>query len=344
MANPAIPISEIQPVREVIAGIGICPDELSNAFDLPPGAFSGSATQTLLLSDYFRILEYLTAQAGDETGRLSTRSIMSGSLAFLVNQLDDCNTVFDVMRKVADTCNFLHGGPYNQIEKRDGYIAYLINDEDFPYTLTNHSYQYLTMECVLIFLHQLLSYFSVEPLTPLLRKTYTRRPRPKSNVPLSCWDLPTRYESANYALIYDRRIERQPVRGDRVMPSTESLLRMVIDTLSANDDNPPRFKNFSEAVTSLFEQGIYDQRVIAKRLHISVATLRRRLEDEGRQFRSLRLAAQNQQALQLLRQPRSIRDISEHLGFSDIRSFSRAFKKLNGVTPKSYRQELADAP
>jgi AraC-like DNA-binding protein len=66
------------------------------------------------------------------------------------------------------------------------------------------------------------------------------------------------------------------------------------------------------------------------------ATLRRRLESEGASFRDLRRDTLNEAAKRLLRRRSSVAEVAEELGFSDFRSFNRAFKAWNGVTPKAY--------
>ncbi|MEM6683996.1 MAG: helix-turn-helix domain-containing protein, partial [Pseudomonadota bacterium] len=80
------------------------------------------------------------------------------------------------------------------------------------------------------------------------------------------------------------------------------------------------------------------QRHIAKALGVSVATLRRRLEAENTSFRRLRAKALNARAQHLLSTRASLSDVAEILGFADLRSFSRAYKAWNGVTPKTQRQ------
>jgi AraC-like DNA-binding protein len=62
------------------------------------------------------------------------------------------------------------------------------------------------------------------------------------------------------------------------------------------------------------------------------------LQGSGHGFRELRAEALNDQARALLDGRCALLDVAEALGFADGRSFARAFKSWNGITPSSYRR------
>ena len=79
--------------------------------------------------------------------------------------------------------------------------------------------------------------------------------------------------------------------------------------------------------------------VIASSLNISARTLRRKLEAVGVQYIDLKMEVMNAKALLLLStSSASLQQLSSELGYSDYKSFARAFKKTNGVTPSQYRR------
>ena len=86
----------------------------------------------------------------------------------------------------------------------------------------------------------------------------------------------------------------------------------------------------------LIENGCVKQADVALRFDISVATHRRRLEEEGVSFRDLVADVRLSRAENLLKRGRSISQIAEELDYSDIRAFNRAFKKWKGLTPAAY--------
>lgn len=74
--------------------------------------------------------------------------------------------------------------------------------------------------------------------------------------------------------------------------------------------------------------------VVAEYFHMGERTLQRRLKAEGSSFFSLQDKAKERIALELLKSKRyTVGQISDRLGFSDRRSFSRAFQRWQGCSP-----------
>lgn len=78
---------------------------------------------------------------------------------------------------------------------------------------------------------------------------------------------------------------------------------------------------------------------LAQLLHLSAATLRRRLADEGTSYAALRAQCQREIAENLLRQTDlPIDEVAARLAFSDDRAFRRAFREWTGATPIAFRE------
>ncbi len=78
---------------------------------------------------------------------------------------------------------------------------------------------------------------------------------------------------------------------------------------------------------------------IARELHVTPATLRRRLHEEGTSYRSLKDELRRDLAVrQLTHSARSVMDIAFELGFSERSSFHRAFRKWTGASPGEFRR------
>lgn len=87
--------------------------------------------------------------------------------------------------------------------------------------------------------------------------------------------------------------------------------------------------------------GCPDLPTMARMLHLSERTFRRRLSEEGTSYRDICAATRREMALEML-QNKSITmaEIGETLGFSDLSSFSQAFKRWTGLTATQCRKNL----
>lgn len=78
---------------------------------------------------------------------------------------------------------------------------------------------------------------------------------------------------------------------------------------------------------------------IARDLNMSGRTLRRRLGEQGLSFEALLNNVRRTRVMSLLVNPDlPIERVAEATGYSDVRSFRRAFKRWMGVSPSEFRQ------
>jgi AraC-like DNA-binding protein len=78
---------------------------------------------------------------------------------------------------------------------------------------------------------------------------------------------------------------------------------------------------------------------VARSLHVSTRTLKRKLAAQGTAFSLLLDEARHQRALLLLDDPDlALADVAARLGYSDTANFARAFKRWTGTPPAAFRQ------
>ncbi len=299
---------------------------------------SGSEAGSISLTDYFRILADLSVALNDETIHLSSRHLMPGTTSYIVSNLSSCENLADAMRLIAKSYNVLHGGSYNRVEERDGYLLYIIDDSSFPYRAANDDYIHFSLECVMILLHGMLALATSDAQFPYLRKIHTKRHRGtlRSNH-MAFWDVPVRYQSKNYTLFYDLPAAQLPITlSADANPSQREIYQKVIAMVEDKSSSPEQKTGLVNRVYEAANLGMRDQSQVATHLGISVATLRRRLKEEKTSFRTICHDVTNEAAKHLLMQGSHVSEVAEELGYSDFRSFTRAFKGWNGVTPRQY--------
>ncbi|WP_456417245.1 AraC family transcriptional regulator [Thiolapillus sp.] len=94
------------------------------------------------------------------------------------------------------------------------------------------------------------------------------------------------------------------------------------------------------AITEELASGNISDALIAKKLFLTERTLQRRLQENGTTFKKLLTEVRIDLADNYIRDSKlSLNEISFLLGFSELSSFSRAFKNWTGSSPRNYRQE-----
>lgn len=109
----------------------------------------------------------------------------------------------------------------------------------------------------------------------------------------------------------------------------------LAEILVANDDVAGHVPGL---VARLFDSGNVTMVEAARRLGVSVATLRRRIRRHGTTFNEIASDERRKLAERYLsKSSPSIGEIAFLLGFKNPSAFSRAFKKWRGVSPSEYR-------
>ncbi|MPW36106.1 AraC family transcriptional regulator [Vibrio sp. B1Z05] len=82
----------------------------------------------------------------------------------------------------------------------------------------------------------------------------------------------------------------------------------------------------------------------AELLDYSVRTLQRKLKAEKTTFRQLKENLMLSVACELLEEGHSLTYVSSQLGYANLSHFSRAFKRVSGLTPKMYKDSVTEKP
>ncbi len=334
----AVPAAELRSLSPVACAAGIDLRDILRGLDLAPDALEGPLGTAIGLADYFRILERVSLALQDESCGLTARPLMLGATDLVLSNVSGCDDLPDVMRTVARTYNILHGGPYNRVEARSDRLTYVIDDTRFPYVSDADPVRILfRMNCVLVFLHALLTLVTGDALADSLLQVHTKSSRSDGGGFSAFWGVPIRWNSPCYALDYEASAATLTVGGCRPPPSSRAIYRRMIEFAEEKLRVCPASRSTLSVVCDAFSENVYGEAAVARRAGVSAATLRRRLAAEGvPSFRELRDRALSQAARTLLERHVSPGDVAEQLGFSDLRSFSRAFKRWSGVTPAAF--------
>lgn len=152
--------------------------------------------------------------------------------------------------------------------------------------------------------------------------------------------VPVRYGQAEYAIRSPRALMEAPLR--LANPAAAAMAREACEReLQARRSS--RDDALTARVRSLLVQS--DDRLptleeVASALHVSTRTLKRRLQEEGRNFRALVDHVLEMRATQMLQEEGlSVSEVAFRLGYNDVSNFSRAFRRWTGQSPSDFRRE-----
>ncbi|HEX3770279.1 MAG TPA: helix-turn-helix domain-containing protein [Polyangiaceae bacterium] len=136
------------------------------------------------------------------------------------------------------------------------------------------------------------------------------------------------------AAVLDRAL---PGADDRMRATMEPLAEAALRARSAAAAPPSLAARVSARLVASLPEGA-DVAVVAAALHMSPRTLQRRLEEEGTAFTEVLDRARLELARTALQdRSASLTAIAFRLGFADLATFSRAFKRWTGQPPGQWR-------
>ncbi|NVO07651.1 MAG: AraC family transcriptional regulator ligand-binding domain-containing protein, partial [Rhodoferax sp.] len=176
-----------------------------------------------------------------------------------------------------------------------------------------------------------------------LRQTTLRYAPPAHHKSYSVlFDGPVHFASDANSLEFDALYLALPLRRDEA-----ALQRMLERALLLTVRPYRRDRLLLEKVRQLLRQDAATLRsadTLAERLNLSVRSLHRQLKDEGSSLQAIKDTVRRELALELLlKTQRPLKQIAERVGFTNEKSFLRAFKGWTGQTPDAVRQAAARA-
>ncbi|MDJ0919869.1 MAG: helix-turn-helix transcriptional regulator [Henriciella sp.] len=340
-ANPTVAWRELDALARQARSDGVDIDAILERYAIPQKSGRRGA-DALALLDYFKIERDIARSLDDLTAHLSTRKLTYRTGEFVMRQIGQSPTLAQAMVKLCDYFNMMHAGQYNTVQESKKTITISIDDRNFPYTMSHAPEQVLfTGECVQIKVHCLLDSLSNGlAAQALTRVGIVREPQGEAPDHLSFWTRSPLLGQSVYTLTYNLKLAKQSIPApDDLDLSSAGVLSRAISQLERTTTTHRRL-GIQERVGTLFEEGITDQEQVASHLNTSVATMRRRLTEAGTSFRKLLSDHRIRVAEDGLQRQHSIRQITEDLGYSDIRAFNRAFKRAKGITPHEYSRQL----
>jgi AraC-like DNA-binding protein len=175
------------------------------------------------------------------------------------------------------------------------------------------------------------------------REIWLMHDRPSYAAAYEAFEAPVKFGAPYNAMFIRKERMNQPMlrANPKISVAFEAHARHVLEGLQKSDGVSGRVR---EEVARQLRTGLVNMRETARRLAMSTATLRRRLEEEESTFSDIVDDVRRRLADQYLGDPAlTVTEIAFLLGFSDLAAFDRAFKRWTGLSPTVHRAQRRES-
>lgn len=324
-------------VRHVVAGAvlqGVDAAELLAAAELPPEelADEDAFVSPVVVARLFAAAERLTGDV-DFGLHLAERALdapVSNSLQYVCR---NSRTVGEALERMARYHGLLHTAVQVRIEVEHDTARLVFRPAPGTVVPSRHAAETLLALLALRGRKELGPGFAVR------RVGFMHSAPERTSEHARVFQAPVLFDQPCHSLVFDRACLDAPL--PMADPALGQVLDRCLSQLGVGATAPARFADqVRQRITDLMKGQCPPVETVAARMHMSPRTLQRRLRDEGTQYAELLNDVRRELALRHLEEGReSISEIAFLLGFSEVSTFHRAFKRWCGQTPAEFRRQ-----
>jgi AraC-like DNA-binding protein len=273
--------------------------------------------------------------SGDEFLGFTQQKVKVGMFTLLAERLITCKTLDEVLTHTAAFYNLTGDQLQFDINKIDAQISVSVN-ATFKTNSDIDSPNSLLSEFLLLICHRFCSWLVGQVIPLRIVQVQHAKPAHHEEYRLM-YPCPCIFQSRNNALVFDAKYLRLPV-----VQNKDELLDYLKQTPLQWFKKQSYYDTCSSQVLRLLEDATLEKKsnleTVAAQLNMTSRTLRRKLMAEGSRFQQLKDNVKRDKAIILFEQPNlTLAEIGLSVGFTELATFSRAFKHWTGVSPSTYR-------
>lgn len=321
------------PLRQATE-LGINTAELLEDLDISADIFT-QENALVHAEQYVRLVQKLRELSGDEYWGLTGQRCKLGYFALMARYL----LHFDSLKGMMTECCRFHNTTRVEWEfslvQEAGRVGFLLKRAQGYENVST-----FLMEFITVCIHRMMCWFT-DTRIPIIEHHFAYA-APDNLRPYELLFPETRIFNSNCNGFY---IDSQYLSLARVRDwaETREFLKDAPAGLVVipGSDNSYTARIKSILVKTIGRQGpVPDFERVAEQLHISTATLRRKLRAENTSYQQLKDTMRRDVAIdKLVRESTPITEIGLQLGFVESSSFTRAFKQWTGLSPQEYRRD-----
>lgn len=238
-------------------------------------------------------------------------------------------------RKLTRWQRLLHDGANYQLEI-EGEVARIAHRPAPSLGVPPHASDFIMAK--LLRIGQQLTGVAFEPRS--VSFTYARPPDDSEHTRV--FRAPVRFGQPHTQLELDRALLDLPIQGTD--PNLAAVLeRYAQRRLEELPQSTDWVDELRQRVRQALQGTVPDASALARQMGLSPRTLSRRLHERGLTYQQVVDEARKELALRhLLNKDLKVLEVAFLLGFSEVSTFYRAFRRWTGTTPAAYRRESRD--
>lgn len=272
----------------------------------------------------------------DEFMGFSARPCRMGAFRVMCDLVGQCRTLGELLGRAVDFYRLVADDIVMALEVSGGNALFIIDhcrEELDP--------DHFLREFLLVIWHRFPSWYIGEAIR--LRETRFSFQRPAHHGELQVM-FPGKllFSQLHNALIFDAAYLDKPlVRSRGEVAYFVRNAPADVMTIPGRDNSLER--QIERIIESLSDEGLVfpSLQAVAARLGLSSQSLYRQLKASGTSYQKIKDDIRRETAIRKLVDDRlAVERVSEYVGFSEARSFSRAFAQWTGVSPRQYRDSF----
>lgn len=329
MEISTVPIIFVRALLEAANRKGCTTDDLLQQVNLAPELLTEDRAR-IPAHAYSELVDRISADLQDEFCGLVDQPSRPGTFAMICYGCIHCPNLGRFLERCCQFYNLTTECSRIEVIREAGKARFVYT----PLAGTVDPHHLLTMSLLAV-VHRLAGWLVGQNIS--LESVNLNHPRPDHAAAYNMlFRAPIHFDRADNAIAFSAYYLDMPVIQNE--QSLEEFLQMPGARMMASPDT----RNSHVArVHNLIKAGVAEEfpdfEWVAKQLHTTTGTLRRRLREEGTSYQQLKDDLRRDTAIfNLNKGAMSIEAVAASVGFSEPTSFFRAFKRWTGVTPRAY--------
>jgi len=313
--------------RELLISSGINPQLVSNS------------QRRVHTDQVARLFKNVQLALGDEFMGFARSPCRIGAFKIMCDLVKHCRTLGELLEKATEFYRLVN----EDVELRVGVVGGRARFQVCHHSPAKDPDHFLR-EFLLVIWHRFPSWYIGEAIR--LREAHFSFDRPSHHEELQVM-FPglLRYGQEQDALVFDAHYLERPLI--RTLAEVDFYVRNApadVMTIPGSDNRLER--QIERIIESSSPGRLWFPKIeeLADRLGIGSQTLYRQLKAEGTSYQKIKDDIRREWAIrQLVDEDRSVEQVSEIVGFSEARSFTRAFRYWTGMSPRRYKKSFKTA-